>query len=304
MNVEERLKHVVVEYLGIDPEVVTLRSSFVDDLGFDSLNTVELVMELEEEFEFDIPDEDAEGLSRVEDVLNYVIQFSDVPPEQINPRLIAFRLREDGHVEIGLQQTDGTWVYADGTSHIPSGVYLTVFSKWSDVLKELEEMINSPAMKEMDLQRFFERYPELLRGDKYDLMIPQARIVPQESGAWRADFLLHPFDQTAFCKVLELKVPKLRTTRPPYAGHSRFYADLLGAINQLRDYGAAFHDGETRRRFKEMYGIDVFQPDLQLIAGRKWDKEQMETMLEIQRRNMVRITDWDSHLEALRRKFT
>jgi acyl carrier protein len=304
-DVEEKVKRIIVNQLGIDPADYTLHARFVDDFGADSLDVVELVMELESEFQMEIADEEAEKQQRVEDVLNYLVRFfPGTDRESISSKVIAFRIREDGRIEVGLQQTDGTWIYADGTSRLPSGLYLTVFSRWESVLKELEEMVNSPAITESELQHFFERYPDLLKGDEYDVMIPQARIVPVDASEWKADFVLHPFDQTAFSKVLELKMPRLRTAREPKSQHSRFYADLFAAINQLRDYGAAFHDRGTRARFKEMYGIEVYRPDLQLITGRKWDKEYMERMLELQRRNDVRITDWDSHLEALRRKFT
>ncbi len=71
-TVEERVKKIVAEQLGVKDEEVTSDASFVDDLGADSLDTVELVMALEEEFEIDIPDEEAEKIVTFEDVLNYI----------------------------------------------------------------------------------------------------------------------------------------------------------------------------------------------------------------------------------------
>lgn len=71
-NIEERVKKIIVEQLGVKEEDVKLESSFVDDLGADSLDTVELVMALEEEFETEIPDEDAEKIATVQDVLDYI----------------------------------------------------------------------------------------------------------------------------------------------------------------------------------------------------------------------------------------
>jgi acyl carrier protein len=68
----EKIKKIIVDQLGVDESEVTLRASFVDDLGADSLDTVELVMALEEEFGIEIPDEDAEKLLTVEDVINYI----------------------------------------------------------------------------------------------------------------------------------------------------------------------------------------------------------------------------------------
>jgi len=71
-NIEERVKKIVAEQLGVKEEEVKPEASFVDDLGADSLDTVELVMALEEEFETEIPDEDAEKIAKVEDAINYI----------------------------------------------------------------------------------------------------------------------------------------------------------------------------------------------------------------------------------------
>jgi acyl carrier protein len=71
-SVEERVKKIVAEQLGVKSEEVTNDASFVDDLGADSLDTVELVMALEEEFETEIPDEDAEKITTVQQAIDYV----------------------------------------------------------------------------------------------------------------------------------------------------------------------------------------------------------------------------------------
>jgi len=71
-DVEARVKGVVVEQLGVDESEVTNASSFVDDLGADSLDTVELVMALEEEFGTEIPDEEAEKITTVQLAIDYV----------------------------------------------------------------------------------------------------------------------------------------------------------------------------------------------------------------------------------------
>lgn len=71
-TIEERVKKTVIEQLGVKEEEVNLTSSFVDDLGADSLDTVELVMALEEEFETEIPDEDAEKITTVQQAIDYV----------------------------------------------------------------------------------------------------------------------------------------------------------------------------------------------------------------------------------------
>ena len=71
-DVGERVKKIVVEHLGVEESKVTENASFIDDLGADSLDTVELVMEFEKEFNIDIPDEDAEKLRTVGDAMNYL----------------------------------------------------------------------------------------------------------------------------------------------------------------------------------------------------------------------------------------
>lgn len=71
-SIEERVKEIIVEQLGVEPEEVTEEASFINDLGADSLDTVELVMALEEEFDREIPDEEAEKLDTVGKVTEYI----------------------------------------------------------------------------------------------------------------------------------------------------------------------------------------------------------------------------------------
>ncbi len=72
-----KVKEIIIEELGVDAEKVTNEASFVDDLGADSLDTVELVMAFEEEFDLEIPDEDAEKMRTVADVISYVSKASN-----------------------------------------------------------------------------------------------------------------------------------------------------------------------------------------------------------------------------------
>jgi len=71
-SIEERVKQIIVEQLGVEESEVTPNASFVDDLGADSLDTVELVMAFEEAFEIEIPDEDAEKIRTVQDAIDYI----------------------------------------------------------------------------------------------------------------------------------------------------------------------------------------------------------------------------------------
>ena len=75
-SVADRVKKIIVDQLGVEEETVTAEASFVDDLGADSLDTVELVMALEEEFGIEIPDEDAEKITRVREAVDYIEKHS------------------------------------------------------------------------------------------------------------------------------------------------------------------------------------------------------------------------------------
>ena len=75
-SIEERVKQIVAEQLGVDEGQVTNQAAFMDDLGADSLDTVELVMALEEEFDVEISDEDAEKIQKVQDAVDYISNAS------------------------------------------------------------------------------------------------------------------------------------------------------------------------------------------------------------------------------------
>ena len=72
MAIEDKVKEIIVEQLGVDAAQVNPEASFIDDLGADSLDTVELVMAFEEEFNIEIPDEDAEKIKKVSDAVGYI----------------------------------------------------------------------------------------------------------------------------------------------------------------------------------------------------------------------------------------
>ena len=72
MSIEEKVKKIIVDQLGVKEEEVTSEASFVDDLGADSLDTVELVMAFEEEFDLEIPDDEAEKIANVGDAIKYI----------------------------------------------------------------------------------------------------------------------------------------------------------------------------------------------------------------------------------------
>ena len=72
MSVADKVKNIIVEQLGVEADQVTAEASFTDDLGADSLDIVELVMAFEEEFDIEIPDEDAEKIGRVQEAVSYI----------------------------------------------------------------------------------------------------------------------------------------------------------------------------------------------------------------------------------------
>ena len=77
MSVEDKVKSIIVEQLGVDGDEVKPEASFVEDLGADSLDTVELIMAFEEEFSVEISDEDAEKIRRVQDAVEYVTKAKE-----------------------------------------------------------------------------------------------------------------------------------------------------------------------------------------------------------------------------------
>lgn len=73
-NLEQRVKTIIAEQLGVAEDEVRMDSKFIDDLGADSLDIVELVMAMEEEFQMEIPDEEAENIRTVQDAINYIVE--------------------------------------------------------------------------------------------------------------------------------------------------------------------------------------------------------------------------------------
>ncbi len=77
-NTEEKIKSIIVNQLGVESNSVTMEAKFVDDLGADSLDIVELIMAVEEAFDVDIPDDEAENFNTVQDALNFVNKMKEV----------------------------------------------------------------------------------------------------------------------------------------------------------------------------------------------------------------------------------
>jgi acyl carrier protein len=185
-DIENRVNKILVDKLGIDREEITYDASFTNDFGADSLDTIELIMEMEKEFNVSIPDEVAEKLGPTlgEAYENF---FKNAPRDfiaHIKSQVLCFRFNEKGKIEVVLRLEDGSWTYADGVSKLPSSICVINFTKWTNILKELEDIINDPKSKENDLQIFFETYPELIAGNDYDVVLPQAVIVRDDKTEW------------------------------------------------------------------------------------------------------------------------
>src|ERR1700754_2712542 len=92
-SIEEKVKDIIVEQLGVNPEQVTPQASFIEDLGADSLDIVELVMACEEEFSVEVPDEDAEKLQTVGDVIKYIEERAKQAKFRVTSLIGKTRLR-------------------------------------------------------------------------------------------------------------------------------------------------------------------------------------------------------------------
>ena len=309
------MKSIFAQVLQIDELIVQPNASIFADLGADSLDLIDLTIEIEKAFNISLHDEfgpydlirsgfrtgvDTYGQA----IEKYIKLFPREAMKIIESRVICFRFNKKGIIEAALKFEDGSWCYADGMSVLPSSICFLAFSKWSNVLKELEDIINDPDSKEANLQKFFETYPELIAGNDYDVILPQAVIVNDNDNLWKSDFVLTPKNQREFAKILELKIPSLKITTRPHSGHVTFSAKIWHAIQQVRDYSRAFDSYSVREKFKNTYGVDVFKPDLHLIAGRKWDIQLLDSIRSLQRETAVKIEDWDTALERLKRNYT
>lgn len=284
---------------------IKLDSHLEKDLHFDELDRMEFLMEAEVVFDESFDIDSFEQFNTVEDIFVYFVRtfprkvFSD-----IDIKILRFSLKPDGSLRVLLQKEDGSWTFADGKTVLPSSLCVLTYSRWTSVLKELELLINDPSVKENDLQKFFEEYPELIAADDFDTVISQAAIQPTElAKPWRADFVLTPIDQNEFSEILELKLPQMKLTNKPKSGHITFSAKLYYAIQQLKDYANAFNKDDARNRFFDKYKLDIFEPDLHLIAGREWDIAWTNSIRKMKEDTYVKIENWDELLLRLKKEF-
>jgi RNA polymerase sigma factor (sigma-70 family) len=218
------------------------------------------------------------------------------------PHRLCLRIK-GGCIEILIQKSDGGWLLSDGTMELANGLFVFNRSKWTNILNEMEKLINKRDLQERELQEFFTTHPELILGDEYECFFPQATIVRDDQKKWYADFVLVPSDQLSFSKILELKLPTERISNVGKNGHDDYSKKLFRAIHQLKNYYQAFDSDRTKQKFKEMYHTEIFKPDLQLVFGRRNSINNNRQFLEFQRRENLIITDWDTLYDQLRKKY-
>jgi len=305
-KVEDKVREIISAKLNVHSKLVTLDTDVVKDLGADSLDQVELIMAFEDEFNINISEEILEKMTG--SIKNAIQTWVNANPYEaftnIDRRILSFRMKPNGRIEVSLQYEDGSWTFVDGVSLLPSKFYFITFSRWGQILKELEALVNDPKTKEADLQNFFEANPELFTEDNYDRIIPQASIVVNDNETpWRADFVLTPIKQTELAKIIELKLPAINLINKPKSGHFSFSAKILKAIAQLKDYYRAFDNPEIRSRFESKYGTYIYKPELHLVAGRSYDLNWVDKINELRSENNIRIEDWDSLIDRLKRRY-
>lgn len=228
---------------------------------------------------------------------------SDTETEGTNNARLTIGFDANGKLVVKLIDESGH-EYETDLEKFPAGIFFTGFNRYSELIHEFEELINDPNTSEADLQKFLEAYPEFIKENDFKEVFSQAVIHTDDDIKWKADFFLVPHDQFNFCKILELKLPSEKMGQRSKSGHATFSKKLLNAIQQLKEYADAFQSNHTKQRFKEKYKVEVFYPSLQLIIGRKGDIKIQKDFMRLQKENNVTVSDWDSFLHGIKRKFT
>jgi hypothetical protein len=227
--------------------------------------------------------------------------FIKAPKVVIPKDIIDIRIDTNGKFRLDVRAFDQI-IKKDGGFGLSGVVYGSSEQNRDAILKELEDTLNDSSVSEKDLQLFLERHPDLLKGSEYQTVIPQVCINSVDrlnEKSWQADFLLKPFSQTDFCKLIELKVPGI-PIQLKKSGHQKFSHQLNSAIRQINDYASAFNEMHTRKKFKEKYGFDVINPEMHIIIGRECDIVDTKALMDFQKKQNVKIEDWDTFLKKLK----
>ena len=305
-EIERRTKTVVQDQLRISGDKINIYARFMENLGADSLDATQLIIGFEEAFQIQIPDNAAEKILTVRDLMKYISSASAAGEGfDIACQVLTFQLGQDGRIEVGLQTSDGSWDFADHDSLLPCGLFVPVFTRLSNQLTVLEEIINDVETNETDIQFFFKQHPEVLEGDISHHIMNRAILVRDLSlNLTETDnsIVLQPIGQSDFCKKLNFERPQSILVMPETSGKTQFYARLLESIQQYRDCGMVFNDYETNEKFRGIYSDSMYKPELQLIVGKTWDVDHMSTLFD-KRRKQILIENWDTLVEKMNKKF-
>jgi hypothetical protein len=185
---------------------------------------------------------------------------------------------------------------------IPRITYRATRGFWLPEAAELEQLINDPAVKESDLQTFFEDHPHLLAGTSYDRVVPHPILARDQDGPLIPDFMLEP-TEGGFSDVLDLKLPRV----PVVAGKKdrvRFTAHVAEALAQVREYRSYFDDLAGRQAVQDRYGLRAYRPTVAVVIGR--DPSPGRDPLELKRLweelpGHVKLMTYDDVMRQVRR---
>lgn len=198
-------------------------------------------------------------------------------------------------------QSDGTVGFLDPYSHYHHLLHVASRESYDQesLIEELEELINGPGVKEIQLQEFFERNDQFLCGDTYEYAQPHIILQGPDSGAMIPDFALKPSNEKALCDLLELKLPgaKLVVGR---GNRRRLSSAVFEAAAQLREYRDFFELHRNRDAVEEMYGLRFFRPRMLVVIGKRSEYSPIDLRkAETDVPNLI-ITTYDDLVERAR----
>ncbi|SHN02064.1 protein of unknown function [Cryptosporangium aurantiacum] len=169
-----------------------------------------------------------------------------------------------------MEQADGTVKLAGSAGQVHNLLYVVTAQtlQWRNRIKELEDLINSPQVREHDLQLFFEQNPDFLFGDAYESAYPQIVLQRELEGPLIPDFALKPTNTNALCDLLEIKLPKVKLIRES-PNRVRLSSAIMEACAQLREYRDYFEDAERRKAVQREYGLQFFRPRMIVLIGQR-----------------------------------
>jgi cold shock CspA family protein len=165
---------------------------------------------------------------------------------------------------------DGKYRFLDGSQQLHSLLYVASLDAYgfAALVEELEELINTPRVKESQLQEFFERNPHFLQGDSYEEAHPHLILKREYKGPLIPDFALKPTNLNVYCDLLDLKLPSVKLM-VGNGNRRRLSATVMEACAQLREYRDYFEEKRNRDAIEEEYGLKFFRPKMIVIVGKR-----------------------------------